>query len=61
MRELDTTPWPEVQDLLDYWQENPPLHVMVRAYLGIEPPDQEDAVAMTPEQLQSWMATNGGR
>ena len=25
---------PEVQELLDYWQECPPTHVLVAAYLG---------------------------
>jgi len=51
---LDATPWPEVQDLLDYWVDYPPLHLMVRAYLGIGQED-EDHEEMTPEQMQAWV------
>lgn len=29
-RELDLIPWPEALDLLDYWAENPPLHVLAK-------------------------------
>jgi hypothetical protein len=33
-RTVDATPWPDVLDLLDYWKVSPPVHVLVRAYMG---------------------------
>ena len=30
-------PFIEITELLDYWADNPPVHIMVRAYLGIKP------------------------
>jgi len=53
--ELNATPWPDVADLLDYWQGNPPLHRMVAAYLGIEEQDEEDHRVMNREELEAWM------
>lgn len=32
---IDGTPWPDVLDLLSYWRVSPPVHVLVRAYMGI--------------------------
>ena len=29
---------PEVLDLFDYWQQHPPAHEMIAAYLGYKPP-----------------------
>jgi len=49
MRELDATPWPEVADLLAYWSQNPPLHLMVKAYLGFKP--KRDDEMITPTQM----------
>ena len=31
---MSATPWPDVLDLLDYWKVCPPVHIMVKAYLG---------------------------
>jgi hypothetical protein len=33
-RIVDSTPWPDVLDLLGYWKVSPPVHVLVRAYMG---------------------------
>ena len=51
IRELDATPWPDVLDLLDYWSECPPLHLMVKAYLGIKAPKEEKTMT-TDEFMQ---------
>lgn len=47
---LDATPWPDVADLLDYWAVNPPLHLMVKTYLGIQDP-HDDPPIESPEDL----------
>jgi hypothetical protein len=39
-----------VQDLLDYWADNPPLHLMVKSYLGIQDP-HDDPPIDSPEDL----------
>lgn len=36
VQEVDATPWPDLLDLLDYLDNNPPLHVMIRGFLGIK-------------------------
>lgn len=43
----DTVVWetdlPRLQALNQYWADNPPLHKMVAAYLGIEPASKRNA------------------
>ena len=51
---MDATPWSEVADLLDYWEECPPLHLMVKSYLGIEPPEEHKE--MSPQEMQAWVS-----
>ncbi len=34
---LDQLDFPALQGFTDYWRSHPPVHVMVAAYLGIEP------------------------
>ena len=58
--QLGATPWPDVLDLLDYWAENPPVHLMVKAYLGIESKDSEDYVEMDQQQLERWLGSVQG-
>ena len=58
IRELDETPWPVVLDLLEYWADSPPLHLMVKAYMGIG--DKDEEVPITPEELIA-MARGDGR
>jgi hypothetical protein len=43
---VSATPWPDVLDLLDYWKVSPPVHVLVRAYMGGG--KDEKAKAKTP-------------
>jgi len=35
-------PWPEVVEQLEYWAEYPPMHLLMRAYVGYKPPSPED-------------------
>ena len=53
--QLNATPWPDTQDLLDYWFDNPPLHLMVKAYLGIEREEEEEHRVMDPAELAAWV------
>ena len=55
--ELDRTPWPDVMDLLDYWAECPPLHLMVRAYMGYKSPKK--APAMTASEFMQELKGTG--
>ena len=34
IRDLDETPYPVVADLLDYWGESPPVHLLVKAFFA---------------------------
>lgn len=49
-RQVDETPWPDVKDLLNYWKEYPPVHILVRPFFAgggssdgkvYEEPDEE--------------------
>jgi len=51
---LDEAPWPDVLDLLDYWEFNPPVHRMVAAFMGIEADSPEEPQAMESNDLQAW-------
>ena len=33
--------WPDVLNQLDYWAENPPLHLLVKAFMGIKDAPEE--------------------
>lgn len=56
---------PQVEELLDYWQDHPPVHVLVAAYLGFEPPktvEQQWAEgAMSPADFLAHFQATGGR
>lgn len=56
IRELDDTPWPEIADLLDYWHESPPVHLLMKADMKYEPQEPEEARPMNPEELRAWVA-----
>lgn len=34
---MDDLTLPEVEELLTYWADHPPTHILVAAYLGIKP------------------------
>ena len=36
MREIDQVTLWDLNDLFEYWQNHPPVHVLVAAYLGID-------------------------
>ena len=59
IRELDATPWPDVMDLLDYWTANPPLHLMVKGYLGIKEPEDDEHKVMDADELNGWLRSFG--
>lgn len=56
---------PQVHDLFDYWREFPPLHEMVKSYLGVKKPltMQEEIAngAMGPEEFAEYYKRTGGR
>ena len=58
--ELDTCPWPTVLDLLDYWYDNPPVHLLVKAYMGIEREEEEEHRVMDPDELAAWIQSLQG-
>jgi hypothetical protein len=67
IQQIEVTPWPSVLDLLSYWQENPPLHILVQAFFDKkEKPsrDHDDSVLRpeTAQELQSLvnLANRGG-
>lgn len=52
--------WRDVEDLLDYWQDFPPLHVLVANAMGIKPREQADEGALNPaEMMARFKDTNG--
>lgn len=36
--EVDVMFWDDASDLLDYWRDYPPAHVLVRSAVGYRPP-----------------------
>lgn len=38
---IDELTWPEVQEHFEYWDEHPPVHLLVAGYLGYKPKKQE--------------------
>jgi hypothetical protein len=56
---------PQVEELLAYWHEHPPVHFLVAAYLGYEPPktiEQQWAEgAMNPADFAAHSRVTGGR
>ena len=32
VQQLEATPWPDISDLRKYWQNHPPVHVLVAAF-----------------------------
>jgi len=34
---VDITPWPTMLELLDYWQDWPPVHILVAQFVGHKP------------------------
>lgn len=33
--EVDNLNYPQAKALMSYWTSNPPIHIMIKAYLGI--------------------------
>ena len=50
----DELDWPAVEALTDYWKENPPVHVLVAAYMGAG--QEEKPQSMTQEDIEALMA-----
>jgi hypothetical protein len=62
--ELDEVPFPKVLELVEYWRDNPPVHQMVRAYLGIGKQDSAPPAESVPlNELGGTLAAyyGGGR
>lgn len=53
IQQLDATPWPAVMDLIDYWADNPPVHRLVAAYLGVKPKRKRKKPQEQPTDLQA--------
>jgi len=34
-QQIEDTPWPVLLDLLDYWKENPPQHLLMKKLVGL--------------------------
>ena len=51
----------DAMELFDYWREYPPVHVLMRGYVGYKPQSKEDQI--TPEQFQRMInpKARGGR
>jgi hypothetical protein len=52
LEQVDSTPWPVVTDLFDYWKSVPPVHLMLKRigiYLGIV---KSDVVEMNTVEKQ---------
>ncbi len=48
--------------IASYWQDNPPLHLMVKAYLGIESaPRVEQQDEGTLDELMAMFGAAGGQ
>lgn len=64
MDTLNGTPWPDVLELLAYWKENPPLHLLLKGFMGIETKKEgkaEELPTQTPEDLRRIaQMVNGG-
>lgn len=56
---------PQVHELFNYWRDYPPLHEMVKAYLGIKKPlsmkEEIAQGAMSPEEFADWFKRTGGK
>jgi len=51
----------QVNDLAAYWKANPPLHLMVAAYLGIKPqPAGTETKLASEEEIMQMVAMFGG-
>ena len=37
----DTLTWPRINALCRYWQDHPPVHELVAAYMGVKPENKE--------------------
>lgn len=35
-QQVDKTPWPALMELLSYWKDHPPVHVLVRGLFSKE-------------------------
>ena len=57
VQQLDDTPWPRVMSIRDYWGENPPLHLLVKAYMGIK--SKKETPAMTASEFMQGLKGTG--
>ena len=56
--QVSATPWPDVLDLLAYWKKQPPVHVLLKAFMGGESSSGDGQVfdAPTEDQLRAGIA-----
>lgn len=56
---------PQVLELFEYWREYPPVHEMVKSYLGIKKPltmkEEIAQGAMGPEEFMEHFKMTGGK
>lgn len=50
---MDETPWPDVLDLLSYWKNHPPVHILVRGFFKIEDKAGAGTKLLTEEELRA--------
>jgi hypothetical protein len=63
--QVDATPWPDVLDLLDYWADNPPVHQLLKGFMGIKGRKKKAKAEPATKAIQSDMQSivnlfNGG-
>lgn len=51
--QADSILWPDAMDLLDYWAEHPPVHVLVAAKMGLKPKKKTKPKAATGNDMQA--------
>jgi hypothetical protein len=51
-------PMKDAMELFEYWAEFPPVHVLVRGYVGYQPPVKE---RFDPEQTLRMLSSSRGR
>lgn len=52
VRQVDETPWPDIQDLINYWMSNPPLHLMLKGFMGIDGKDTKNTKEFAPSSQE---------
>jgi hypothetical protein len=52
--------FPEAMELIEHWQDYPPPHVCIRAYMGIETKKTKPAGEYTEQEVQAFLSELGG-